>query len=304
LSQSYNNTGSRAGVAASEPLAAGTIADPNMVSSASPAMSVVTVCRNAGETIARAAQSLVDQTFRDFEWVVVDGLSTDGTVAVAERFAAKLRASGLSAECRSEADSGIYAALNAGIARARGEVIGILNADDYYEPTTLARIADAHRTHPDAGIIYGFLRVVGDGGEFQVYRYNYDYILTHVNHPAESAAQHPTCFVLKTVYDTIGVFDTSYATSADYEFLLRAKRLGVRFHALDGVLSNFSVGGASWRISNSARIEQRYRAQYSNGLLTDAEYRLKQRSVARSRFGEWRAWLLHRFTSVLLGPNG
>jgi len=62
---------------------------------AGPLFSVVTVCRNAESTLARAAQSLVDQTYRDFEWVVVDGLSTDATVAVAESFAATLRASGV-----------------------------------------------------------------------------------------------------------------------------------------------------------------------------------------------------------------
>jgi len=144
--------------------------------SIAPLFTVVTVCRNAESTLARAAQSLVDQTYRDFEWVVVDGLSTDATVAVAESFAAKLRASGVSAECRSEADGGIYDAMNKGIARARGKIIGILNADDYYEPETLARVAEASGINPDADIYYGFLRVSGDGCAFQVYRYNYDYI--------------------------------------------------------------------------------------------------------------------------------
>jgi len=265
-----------------------------------PLFTVVTVCRNAESTLARAAQSLVDQTCRDFEWVVVDGLSTDGTLAVAEDFAARLRSSGVPAECRSEADGGIYDAMNKGIARARGKIVGILNADDWYEPDTLARVLAAHDTNPEAGIIHGYVRLLMDGTEFCVLRHNYDYTLTHVGHGAESGAQHPTCFVLKTVYDRVAGYDVSYPTAADYDFLLRAKRQGVRFLALDHVLTNFTLGGASaWR-SDADGFGQRWRAQHANGLLTEAEYRAKCRLLARYRWAEWRKAIVRRVGSAFI----
>jgi glycosyltransferase involved in cell wall biosynthesis len=259
-----------------------------------PAISVVTVCRNAESTIARTAQSLVDQTCWDFEWVVVDGQSTDGTLAVAESCAARLRDSGIAAECRSEPDRGIYDAMNKGITRSRGDIIGILNSDDYYETETIAHIRAAHASYPEVDIFYGFLRHVRAGSEFCVIRHNYDYTLTHLGHAAESGAEHPTCFVLKTVYDRIGMFDIQYPTAADYDFLLRAKRHGMRFLALDHILSNFSLGGASaWR-SNVNGFGQRWRAQYANGLMTAAEYRQKQRLLARMRLAEWRQSAISR----------
>jgi len=184
--------------------------------------------------------------------------------------------------------------MNKGIARARGKIVGILNADDWYEPHTLARVAEAQQSCPEAGIIYGFLRQVINGGELQVYRVHYDYTLTHLGHGLESAAQHPTCFVLKAVYDRIGLFDLSYQTAADYDFLLRAMRHKVRFLALDHVLTNFALGGASaWR-SNVAGFEQRWRAQHANGLLSDAEYKERRRGLVRYRFAEWRRAIVRR----------
>ena len=264
----------------------------------SPLFSIVTVCRNAEATLPRAAQSLVDQTCNDFEWLFIDGKSTDGSLAIADRFAGLLRESGVRVICKSEADTGIYDAMNKGIALATGKIVGLLNADDYYERETLARVSEGHRRNPDAGIIYGFLRQMTGDCELQIYRYNYDYTLTHLGHGAESGAQHPTCFVKKAIYNDVGVFDPTYTIAADYEFLLRAKRLCVTFCPLEHVLTNFSMGGASCRMNDEDRLEQRYRAQHKNGLLSDSEYQERKRYLARVRFAQWRKKLLRSSTGI------
>lgn len=266
-----------------------------------PEISIVTVVRNGSGTISRALASLVMQGSGDFESVVVDGASTDGTLDIVAEYKARLAAKGLTLSVVSEPDNGIYDAMNKGIARCQGEIIGTLNADDWYEADALDRIHAAAAAHPDAGVIYGALRqVLEDGQEVVARRYNFDYLLTAKEPAVYSAAQHPACFVRRAVYQRIGVYDTSFRIAADYDFLLRAKRMGVGFLAVDAVIATFTLGGASGRQSESDNLDERWRARHQNGLLTDTEYRRKRREVACRRLADRRRRWLHR----LLRPLG
>jgi glycosyltransferase involved in cell wall biosynthesis len=241
--------------------------------SGDPLISVVTPCLNSEETIERTLESLLDQRFREFESVIIDGRSEDCTLDIVRAYSKRFKQAGIRFSFTSKEDGGIYDAINRGIARSRGTIVGILNSDDWYEPHALGEVSRAYARSPGAGIFYGFLRKFKEEKELVIYRYNYDYILSNLESGIHSAVQHPACFVRRSVYDDIGAYDTSFRISADYDFLLRAKRRGVEFIPVDSILTNFALGGASSKMTQAERLKQKSRAQYKNGLLSEPEYR-------------------------------
>lgn len=259
-----------------------------------PLISIVTACYNSAETLGRAFDSVLDQKYRKVDYVVVDGASSDGTLDIIKRYQSEFQSRGSQFRWISEPDDGIYHAMNKGIAMAQGDIIGILNSDDFHEPHTLQVIADAYVEHPDAGIFYGILRVLQGDLEILVYRYRYENYLLDRSTGIYSAAQHPTCFVRPSVYERIGGFDTTFSVAADHDFLIRAMQAGVKFHALDTILSNFTKGGASDQMSDYERHKQRYGVWYKNGLLSEKEYerlqgnlRYKKYKELKRRFVRW-----------------
>jgi glycosyltransferase involved in cell wall biosynthesis len=263
-----------------------------------PFFSIVTACLNSEVTLTRCLQSLLDQSYGNFELIVVDGNSSDRTLEIAEAFTIKFRVKGIPVTIRSEPAHGIYDAINKGISLSAGAVIGILNSDDFYPPQALEHVYGGFSLNEKSEIVYGLLRQWKNGKELAVYRYNYDYILSSLESGIESAAQHPACFVRKSVYERIGTFDTTFPIAADYDFLLRAKRAGVVFMSIDVIVSNFVLGGASSQMTVVDNIEQRYRAQHNNGLISDNEYRSRRRYLTYVRFAQWRKNLLCRLTGV------
>ncbi|MDA7615204.1 glycosyltransferase [Akkermansiaceae bacterium] len=249
------------------------------VNSAEPAISIVTVCYNSAETIGRSFESVLSQDMNDMEYVVIDGASSDNTLRIIEDYRNRFAEKGIEMIVVSESDKGIYDAMNKGLARCRGELIGILNSDDHYEPFALQRMRKAALDLPESGILYGFLRLMIGENELKVYRYNFDLILSDLSAGVEAAVQHPTCFVRRTVYDEIGRFDTSYRLAADYDFLLRAKVRGIKFHGLDDVITTFVSGGATDTTPFEVRLKERYKAQRTNGLIDEPSYRMKMREL-------------------------
>ncbi len=250
--------------------------------SETPTISIVTVCLNSKETIGRAVESVLAQTYPEIEYIVIDGQSDDGTMDILNGYREEFKLRGISFSIQSDKDDGIYDAMNKGIMNCSGSIIGILNSDDYYEKTALASIAEAATKNYKADIFYGFIRMLYEDKELVVQRYNFDCFLLDPKTGVQSAAQHPTCFVRKRLYQRIGLFDTSFRTAADYDFLLRAARNSVSFHAVDKVITSFSSGGISAQISNADRLEQRYRAQMKNGLISEAEYKKYSRKLKPS----------------------
>ena len=112
-------------------------------------ISIITPSYNQADFLEQTIRSVLAQENAQFEYLIVDGASTDGSVEIIENYAASL------AWHISEADSGQACAINKGFARAKGEIIAWLNSDDYYLPDTLAKVADLFAQHPEAGIVYG-----------------------------------------------------------------------------------------------------------------------------------------------------
>lgn len=203
-------------------------------------VSVITVVYNGVATLAGALRSVREQRCdASFEHIVVDGGSRDGTVQL-------LREHGDSiAYWCSEPDRGIYDAMNKGIALARGEIVGILNADDTYEPEAIRLAVQALEADPGAGYCYGWLRLVDAAGRALgvVKPVSRDRFASRVLR--ETPLPHPTMFVRRSTYEQHGAFDASLRLAGDFELILRLHRRGVVGVEIPVVMANFLIGGAS-----------------------------------------------------------
>ncbi len=177
-------------------------------------MSIITPTFNSARTLRDTLESVRIQDHPAIEHIIVDGGSTDETVAIARAFPHVARVI-------SEPDEGIYDAMNKGIAMATGEIIGILNSDDFYADAHVIRDVVTAMTAADADSAYGDLMYVHPertrlvertwrSGEYHPRRFLFGWM-----------PPHPTFFVRKTVYDQFGVFHPRLRSAADYELMLR-----------------------------------------------------------------------------------
>lgn len=204
-----------------------------------PLISIVTPVFNGEKTIARTIESVLEQTYPHVEYIIMDGASTDQTVTVAESYCAAFAERGYLYRIVSEKDSGMYDALNRGVALATGDIIGQINSDDDYESDALATVADTYRDTSFA-FFYADLRVVKPNGSF-IKRARYTRFATtrHWNHPttfirADIYKSHP--YVLASMYD-------------DFDLILRLRREGYHPVICNKPLANFHFGGMSTRKS-------------------------------------------------------
>ncbi len=236
--------------------------------------SIITVCFNSERTIERTIKSVLEQSCQDYEYILVDGASSDRTLEIIHEYEPLFKGK---MKVISEPDQGIYDAMNKGIRAASGELIGIVNSDDYYEKDALDKIAEVYEGY-DYSIIYGMLRTIADGKEVMVYIKNHEFL-------ENDMITHPACFVSKKIYERFGEYSLKYPYSADYEFMLRVKRIKeVRFFKVYSIISNFSLDGASGRVK---AYRDTLRMKHEYGLIENREYRLKM-------FKSWIAMKLGR----------
>lgn len=200
-----------------------------------PFLSVITVSFNSAKTIGDTLSSLKHQTSNDFESIVIDGGSTDGTQEIVESFGEMVTT------FISEKDKGIYDAMNKGIKSARGQYFAFLNSDDAYFPETVEWVK-AFAKDSDASIIYGNLQKERDlAGD----------VLTKIEKPSlelmpkTMGVFHPATFVKRALFKELGDYDLRFKQAADYHWFLRAYLAKADFQYLDKVLTRFSIGGVS-----------------------------------------------------------
>jgi glycosyltransferase len=225
-------------------------------------ISLVTAVKNRASTLGACLRSVREQDWKSVEHIVIDGGSTDGTLAVLAEHRGQL------ARLISEGDRGVYDALNKGIAAATGDVVGFMHADDEFaSPRVLEQVA---RTFDDPAVdaVYGDLVYVSNSDPTRIVRYwragSYDRAqLAHGWMPP-----HPTFYVRRDVYRRFGGFDTRYKIAADYENMLRIL-WGGRTHAayIPEVLVRMRVGGISNRLVNLlVKSREDYAALRGNGI--------------------------------------
>lgn len=229
-------------------------------------ITVITVSFNAGRTIARTLDSVAEQRYTPIEHIVIDGASTDGTVAIIRQ------RGGHVSRWISEPDRGIYDAMNKGIALASGEVIGFLNADDEFTgPDVVAQIAAVFENEQfDA--CYADLVYVPDSDPQRVVRYFSSESFTPRRLKFGQMPAHPTFYLRRRFFQEYGVFRTDYEIAADYELVTRMfYRAGIRAQYIPGVLVRMRTGGVSTRSWKSNVILNReiLRACRENQVETD-----------------------------------
>lgn len=226
-------------------------------------ISIVTAVLNREATIAQAIGSVTAQRHADIEHVVIDGASTDGTLAEIER----ARHSAM--RCFSAPDDGIYDALNKGIALATGDVVGVLHSDDFFaDETVLGRVAAAF-SDPRILAVYGDLDYVSATDETRVVRRWRSGAFTAGALRNGWMPPHPTLFLRREVFERYGLYDRSYRVAADYEAILRYfGRRDFRSVHIPEVLVKMRLGGESNRSLGSIIRKSRedYRALRSNGI--------------------------------------
>ena len=229
-------------------------------------ISVITATYNSGRTISDTLESVLRQTYSDVELIVVDGASRDDTMDVVRRYEPRF---GGRMHWTSEPDRGIYDAMNKGIARATGDVIGILNSDDFYtSDTVLERVAEA-MAGGDVDAVYGDIHYVRDGDLHKCVRYYSSRPFRRGLMRLGFMPAHPSFYCRREVYERCGTFDTTYRVAADFENLLRliyVNRIRTRYLPVDFV--TMRTGGASTSGLSSHRqiMRDHLRALRSNGV--------------------------------------
>jgi len=226
-----------------------------------PCISIVTPTFNSAATVRETIESAKGQDFKDWEHIIVDGGSTDGTLDVIHDFPHLVWIS--------EKDEGHYDAMNKGISRAKGGIIVILNADDCFRPGALRLAAEALKSHPDWDAVFGDVVFVDDRGQ-RIYQrqeaiYDYDVLLYGLDYIC-----HQTLFVRKNIYEKLGGYrHKDFRNSADYEFKLRLGRSGCRVGHVREFLVNYRYHGRGQSadrriIRNMIEETAKIRCEYGN----------------------------------------
>src|SRR5680860_233568 len=180
-----------------------------------PSLSIVTVSFNSVETLTDTINSVLGQKYENFEHIIVDGGSTDGTIELIQKFEGNYRGR---LKWISESDGGIYDAMNKGVALATGDIVGILNSDDLYtDPDVLTDIVSTFVEH-NCEILYADLIYV-DRTDLDVTRRVWT--AGEGTFARGWSPPHPTLYMRKSVYEQNGWYKTNYKISADYDYMLR-----------------------------------------------------------------------------------
>lgn len=214
-----------------------------------PKISVITPSFNQANFIKRTIQSVLSQDYPNFEYIVMDGGSTDGTVDILKKYLDKIT-------WKSEKDNGQSDAINKGLKIATGDIVAYLNSDDTYEPGALSKVAEFFRQNPDKKWAYGKCKIIDENDReirkwitayknFMLKKYSYKKLLT------ENFISQPATFWKKELHDDLGYFDKQENFCMDYEFWLR---IGQKYPA--GVINDYLANFRYYSDSKSGDVDK------------------------------------------------
>ena len=221
-------------------------------------VTIITVVYNCETTISRTIESVLAQTYRDIEYIIIDGVSSDNTVSIANSYSERFEEYGIKYIVLSEKDSGMYDALNKGAHMAHGEIIGQINADDWYEPNAVEKMVALYERE-QYDFAWADLRIIRESGNIIK--------KAHIGKPWTTAGFcHPTMFSRKDALE-----EFPYACRCmddDFDMITRAYSANKKIVVLNEVLANYSFGGMSTKKSIKdfyERIKMKYSTYRRNG---------------------------------------
>lgn len=207
-----------------------------------PLLSIVTIVYNGSEFLERTIKSVLNQTYDNIQYVIVDGASSDDTVSIIQKYDDRID------NWISEPDNGISDAFNKGISMCKGEYVGIINAGDWYEPDACEiLIVNLDRNHD---LYCGNLAFYEEDLSYIKMKKSYPFLLTFGMY-----VMHPTVFVKRTVYDNFK-FDITLKIAMDYDFMLYCRNCNFKFKHINKIIADMVTGGVSGNIENM-RIEEK-----------------------------------------------
>jgi glycosyltransferase involved in cell wall biosynthesis len=221
-----------------------------------PLVSIITVCLNNEKYIEQTIKSVLEQTFKNIEYVIIDGGSKDKTVDIIKNYEDKI------SFWISEPDNGIYDGMNKGIRFSKGQIIGIINSGDWYEIDAVEEVIHFFKQKVGACIVHGNRKLWDEEGSKLkgtiLPSKNYSKLIYHT-----LPISHSTCFVKRSIYSRYGLFDIRYKFSADHEFFLRLYKEDIYPYYLNKLIANVRAGGGSYTlgaIKESQQISKKYKS--------------------------------------------
>lgn len=197
-----------------------------------PLISIITVVYNGEKYLEKTIQSVLNQTYDNVEYIIIDGGSTDGTVDIIRKYENNID------YWVSERDKGISDAFNKGIMLAKGDIIGIINADDWYEKDAVQLVVRAFKSSAETQIVCGKMNFFDQTKSTLMESFPKRLWMG-------MSVAHPTTFIKKEVYASIGLYDVNLKFAMDYAFLLKSYYQSIEIFALDHTIANMRSGGAA-----------------------------------------------------------
>jgi glycosyltransferase involved in cell wall biosynthesis len=230
-------------------------------------ISIITVCYNSEKTIRDTIESVLSQDYPDIEYIVVDGLSKDNTIDIINEYRGEIT------NIVSEPDSGIYDAMNKGIRYSTGDVVGILNSDDFFENLhVISDVVKHFKRNPTASCIFGDVVFVDPCCSKNITRFYSSERFRPWKLRFGWMPPHPATFIKRVVYKKFGGYTVGYKISADYEFFVRMFMVHkLAYSRIDKVLVRMRAGGVSTSGVKSTLLlnSEIVKACKSNGIYTN-----------------------------------
>lgn len=213
-------------------------------------VSIITITYNSASTIEDTLLSILEQTYATIQYIIVDGESDDGTLQIIDSYERRFLEKGIALTVQSEKDKGIADAWNKGLRLAKGDIIGLLNSDDWYDRHAIEQVSQLLDPQKKQ-LSYGICRRVDENkslietmeADFNPRRVYMDFRFSHT-----------TCFVTKKTYEVIGHFNDDYKIAMDVDFLLRCIKGGVLFKKANNI-TYMRIGGISTFNRHAALLE-------------------------------------------------